>query len=186
MLSLARAVVPQGDIRPHLVVRFGTYRTSLAIIDGGIPAFTATFEIGGNTLTKALTKGLSITEEEAEHLKKTEGFMHQKKNRELYESLMITMSAVKEEIERHLRYWATRPENESDAGRSIKKILLCGGEAGLGGFPEYLEAALRMPVERANVWTNVFSFDETIPPISRDESLTYTTVIGLALRTTVF
>jgi hypothetical protein len=38
-----------------------------------------------------------------------------------------------------------------------------------------------MPVELANVWVNVLSFDNEIPPIEYLDSLNYATVVGLAL-----
>jgi hypothetical protein len=46
-----------------------------------------------------------------------------------------------------------------------------------------LTANLKVPVEIANVWTNIISsFDDKIPSISFNESLKYATAIGLALK----
>jgi hypothetical protein len=60
--------------------------------------------------------------------------------------------------------------------------VLCGRDAGLVGFEEYLSFPLKIPVEVANVWQNVFSYNDYVPPISFLDSLDYASAVGLALQ----
>jgi len=60
--------------------------------------------------------------------------------------------------------------------------LLCGGDANLIGFPEYLSYELKLPVEIGNPWINILSFEKRIPEIELRESLSYAIALGLALR----
>ena len=46
---------------------------------------------------------------------------------------------------------------------------------------EYLEISMKMKVENANVWVNILNTKEEIPEMTLDESLSYATVLGLAL-----
>jgi Tfp pilus assembly PilM family ATPase len=57
-----------------------------------------------------------------------------------------------------------------------------GGSANLKGLADYIAGRAQAPCERGNVWRNVASFDEYIPPIDKRRSLQYATAIGLALR----
>ena len=50
------------------------------------------------------------------------------------------------------------------------------------GIAEHMTLTLRRQVETANIWQNAFSVDEYLPPISKLESLSYATALGLALR----
>ena len=64
----------------------------------------------------------------------------------------------------------------------IKEIILCGGDANLAGLTEYLTLTLKIPVKLANVWLNVFSFEEYVPEIEFNKSLKFATAVGLALK----
>ena len=114
-------------------------------------------------------------------MKTERGISKKKEESELFFSLANTLSVLKDEIEKLVSYWQTHLERYSNVRQKITRVVLCGSESGLQGFPEYLEANLGMPVELGNVWSNVFSFDSYIPPISRKDSLAYATVIGLLL-----
>jgi Tfp pilus assembly PilM family ATPase len=64
-------------------------------------------------------------------------------------------------------------------------VILCGGSSNLKGFPEYITETLGIPAVRGNVWENVFSLEDTVPPIDRQHSFGYAAAIGLALRKTI-
>jgi len=50
------------------------------------------------------------------------------------------------------------------------------------GLPEYLQADLQIPVELGDVFKNMASRNDWLPPLDYTESLAYGTAIGLALR----
>ncbi len=52
----------------------------------------------------------------------------------------------------------------------------------LRGLPEYLGAALKVPVELGDVFKNFASRSAWLPPLDYTESLAYGTAVGLALR----
>ena len=96
----------------------------------------------------------------------------------------ITEAAEKlgEEIKRHYKYWEERESQDGSKKEAIERVILCGGNANVKGLPEHLERELGISVERANVWRNVFSLDEVVPSMPYEVSLSYATVVGLALR----
>lgn len=178
--ALARSVIPDRK-ETYMIVDFGRKRTGIAIVSGGFLQFSTTVLVGGDTLTRAMKKLLELPEEEITKIKNEKGITQIGDNSELTASLMSTVSALKDEVSKHYTYWNTRAATRGTEGE-IKKLILCGGSSNLAGLPEYLAFSIQAPVEIANVWVNVFSFDDVIPPIHRRKSLGYAAAIGLALR----
>ena len=49
------------------------------------------------------------------------------------------------------------------------------------GLIEYLESTLRTEVVIGDPWVNIFDLKDQVPNIPRDEALSYTPALGLAL-----
>jgi type IV pilus assembly protein PilM len=164
-----------------LLVDFGKDTTRIAVADSGVASFSATVDVGGDALTSAIMKHFGCTTEEAEVIKNEKGFFEGQKDEGLFETLMSTISVLRDELIHHILYW----NNSNDGGvahRPIQYVYLSGGNANLKGLAEFLSRALNLPVMVGNPWGNAFSLDEYIPAMPKNESLQYTTTIGLALR----
>ncbi len=75
-------------------------------------------------------------------------------------------------------YWNSHADNKNN---KITKVLLCGKNGAIKGFDSYLATQVKTHVELANVWTNVFDFNVSVPRIEFTESLNYALAIGLTL-----
>ena len=180
--ALARAALSPIDKKKTLMlIDFGRRTTRIAIAENGVVAFTATLDVGGDTLTSAAMKLLNVPEPEAERIKNEKGFLMNEENKDLVEALMTTVSVVKDEVAKHLAYW-NAPGVHDLPRKNVEKIILCGGNANLRGFPEYLEGAIGLPVSIADVWSGAFSLDAYVPAMPFQTSLEYATAIGLAER----
>ena len=177
--AIARAAIERGSKGVYMLVDFGRKRTGIAVTQGDVVIFTTTVEVGGDALTEVIMKQYKVKEEEAEKIKNKEGFMGGG-DKKFEETVLGTVSALRDEINRHFSFWDSRMRKEGKGNR-IKKVLLVGGNSNLQGLSEYLAMGVRVPVERANVWSNVLSFDDAIPPIEKAHSLGLVTAIGLAL-----
>ncbi len=90
-----------------------------------------------------------------------------------YES---NIEPIRSEISKVYGYWG-----EHGQGDGVSEIILCGQYA-TGVAAALSEKTQNLSKMRpADVWTNAFSYDAYIPPISRDESLEYAVAAGLAL-----
>lgn len=180
--ALGRSVLSPED-RKHttMVVDFGKKTARIAIFERGVVGFTVTVDVGGEALTTAVMKHFNVDAEEAEKIKNTRGFLEGGDNRELYETLMATISVFKDEVERHITYWNSSYE-KGFTSHPVKSIILVGGNANLKGLPEYLSRSLSLPARVGNVWTNAFSLDQYVPSLPRTLSLEYAATVGLALR----
>jgi Tfp pilus assembly PilM family ATPase len=87
---------------------------------------------------------------------------------------------ISDQIKKVLAYWHSKQGHEN-SWESIQKILLCGGGAVTPGLRESLARELNIPTEIGNVWVNLDSDRGYVPPITKEESLSYGFAIGLAL-----
>lgn len=179
--AIARTLVAQGDTGSYLIVNFGEQKTGLFIVSDEVVHFTSVVPVGGEHITEAIAKYLSISIEEARKVKRERRILKTRRNTDLFLSLVNTISVLKDEVNKISVYWNTHAEPGESLPQKITKIVLCGRDANLPGFVEYLGIALEQNVSIGNVWQNVFSLNDYIPQILFDESLDYAAAIGLAL-----
>lgn len=178
--AIARAALPPTDPHSHIVVDFGKTRTGIGIVYQGTLMYTSTIDIGGIHLSNVLRRQLGdLDESELTKIKNTEGLVRGVSDARSYEAMISTVSVIKDEVAARMAYWQSRKNATGD--RKIESIILCGGSVNLKGLVGYFSGSLGVPAKRANVWHNVLSLDEVIPPIDRRHSYGYATAIGLAL-----
>ncbi|MBI4132999.1 pilus assembly protein PilM [Candidatus Uhrbacteria bacterium] len=182
--SIARAVSRSHIDEPiALLVDFGRQRTGLAAIKRGVPIFTTTVGVGSELIDKAIVEKLSLSPEELDAFKFEEGLLAKEgKNSAGLEVISGAASALADEVAKHYHYWDTRRNERGERMTPLERVYLLGGGANLKGLGDYIASRVQAEVVRPNVWENVCSFGEYIPPIDRRASLQFATAIGLALR----
>lgn len=182
--SIARAVSDNSAQEPiTLLVDFGVTRTGFALLKQSVPIFTSTVEVGGQTITRAAIEKLSLSEEEAEKFKNEEGLISKRREAApAIETMTKAVTVLSEEIMRHFHYWDTRRDEHGNRVTPVQRVILVGGSANLAGLAEFIARKVQVPVERGDIWHNICSFDDYVPPIDNRTSLQYATAAGLALR----
>lgn len=180
--AMTRSVTKDGDDGTYMIVDYGRTKIGFSVVSDGVLSFTSTLEINEDELTNAFVKYLNVETNEINRIKDEEGLINNHGSKELYSTLISIAESLKDNINKHYKYWKTRVDESGNKVDTIEKIILCGGNSNLAGLTEFLSGSLKMPVERANVWVNVFKFDDFIPEMNRLQSLSYATAIGLALR----
>ncbi len=179
--AMARAVIPNNIAGSVMLVDFGKTRTGVGILHGGQLLYTSTIDIGGMHLSQMLRKelGEGVAEADLTKIKNTKGLVRETTSSTIRDTLLATVSAIKDELGARMQYWHTQASGTSE--RRIKAIYLCGGSANLNGLPEYLSETLQVKVLRANAWENACDARTSVPPIDKRHSYGYATAIGLAL-----
>jgi len=198
-LAIARALIKDGiTTQPVLLIDLGATRTSFIIFSGHSLRFTSSIPVSSGNFTEIISKNLGVSLAEAERLKIKYGLEEKVKikigdektelKRErgrIFEALIPALVDLVQQIKRYLDYYQAHAEHEHlpPDGKGVSKILLCGGGANLKGLPELLSLKLKILVEIGNPWLNILSGGKReIPELSFEESLKYTTALGLALR----
>lgn len=93
----------------------------------------------------------------------------------------MAIDVIRKEAKKVYDYW----KDHGEGAKEVDHIVLCGVSkivTGIGGDV----IPLPISVEMGNVWKNIFSPDEYIPPISFGDSLDYAVAAGLAMPTEHF
>ena len=179
--ALARVAIKKGDRGTYMIVDFGEKRTRICVVSKGFVVSDSIAEVGGTTLTNMLQSRLGISFPEAEELKKLYGLQRNMDNQEASSVLLGGASVLRDAIERVSLHWHMYQDEKGEKNPSIKKIILCGGDANLIGLADYLSTSLKAKVEMANVWINILDPKKEVPKMSLSETFSFTVAIGLAL-----
>ena len=186
-LAIARALIKkETTTSPIALIDFGATRTGFVVFSGHSVRFTSSILVSSRSFTEIIAKALQVDSLEADKLKIKYGLERKnKKGEEVFRALIPALVDLVEQIKKYINYYQTHISSEhlSSENNIIEKVLLCGGGINLKGLPEFLSQELKIPVEIGNPWVNILpeAKKETIqlPP---EQSLSYTTALGLALR----
>lgn len=178
--AIARVAIPVGDKSTVMILDFGDSRSGISIASAGRVISTTTLDIGGVNLTNMIAKNFSLSFDEAEKLKKSYGLGGNSNVDDIFPVIINGISVLRDELDKQYSYWKTH-EDGIIKHEPIDRIILCGGDANLIGLANYLSISMKMKVEHAQVWNNISDMDSSVPDMSYEESLGYTTVLGLAL-----
>ncbi len=184
--ALANALMQRGDMRTTLLVHIGHIKTTIAIVDGGVVNFASVIAVGGVNLTSAVARTFSISDTEAQEMKEKKSFVNTSNNQEFFSSLLNSISVIKDEMKKVNTYWEDRGGSAKDSSRKIERIILSGKNSAVSGLSDHLALEMKKKVDVGNIWVNVASHDEYIPPISSLDSLSFAPSVGLALPWPVF
>lgn len=178
--AISRAVVSPKLPGSYLIINLGDTKTGLAIVNQGIVFFTSTVPVGGEALDRVIAKAFNTPIRNVPDIK-SDIMVNGKQDMKLFLEVMDAAGPLKEEVMKLSAYWKTHSVSVLHAPSGIDKIILCGKDTALPSVDEYVCAATGIKTEIANVWQNIFSFDDYIPPISYEKSLDYAAAIGLAM-----
>ena len=174
--ATARSLVSDAHAKESvLIADIDTVRTSLIIYDKGVLEFTSSLPIAGNAFTEAIAKAQTLDTATAEKMKREVGLGEKA---EVRKALLPVLNSLMDEIKNTVHF------HEEHAASKITRLLLAGGSSKLLHLPSFLQEKLAdtgIKVELGNPWNKVLPRGAT-PPLSREDSLSYATAIGLALR----
>ncbi len=168
-----------------LVLDIGADRSHFMIVAEGVLRFTSSNSTAGNKLSRLLTEKFPLNIKEAEFMKRVVGLdKNQQKGKELLEILRPGLDQLKEQIQNYINFFETHPDSHKlhDSAQKISKIMLIGGGATLWGLVDWLSQELSLPVILGNPLKRIKIFPSNKSKLSLEESLGYTTALGLAMR----
>ncbi len=177
-IAQLRSLIPkETEEGTVMIVDIGDKLTSFLITVRGIPVFTSSIPLSSEAMISAISNGMGISRKEAEKIIIMHGIGSVIKNDHIFEILKSVLENFINEIERTIEFFVSGLKYSQD----VDKIILCGGGAKTKGIVSYFTRRLQREVILGNPWRNV-NFGDSIPPLTRENSVQYTTVIGLAIK----
>jgi len=177
-MSISRALVKENSASQALVlIDLGENRTSFSIFFEQSLKFTTTTQISAKNFSEIIAQSLKISFNEAESLKIKNGVGASKQGKKNAKILNLQMEELVDLSGKYINYC------QAQYNQKVAKVLLCGGGANLKGLADFLGENLKTPIFLGNPWINIVADQsKKISLLSDEESLRYTTALGLALR----
>ncbi|MFA6459234.1 MAG: pilus assembly protein PilM [Candidatus Paceibacterota bacterium] len=174
IFSSIRSVMDQG-IGTSMILDFGARITKLYIVERGVLRGSHIINKGSQDITLAMSKTLSISVVEAEHMKRLYGLKGGPEYKEMNELIVVNLDYIFYEANTTLLNY------QKKYGKNINRVILTGGGALLKGFTDVAKIGFQTEVLYANPFQKV----ET-PAFLADELAKagpeFAVAIGAALR----
>ncbi|HVW79670.1 MAG TPA: type IV pilus assembly protein PilM [Mycobacteriales bacterium] len=134
-----------GQGGAEALVDIGAKVTNIVVHDNGVPRFVRILLMGGDNITDAVSERLGVPFEQAVGVKQQLGMSPTRgeviSDHPAARVIEASATAFVEEVRGSLDYYLAQPQS-----LPLTRIVLSGGAARLGGLPQRLAAASRLPV----------------------------------------
>jgi type IV pilus assembly protein PilM len=173
--SLIRSLLG-NDKNNVMIVEVGMSTTDISVVSQSIPLLSRSIDVGGLTITKAISNNLGVGVERAEQFKYDLGITSIKSDEDIVPKTIVdTISPIINEI----KYMMNLFENKNSG--KVEKIILSGGSSLLPNFSNYLSKILNINVIIGDPWARI-SHPVDLKPILNELGPKLSVAIGLAMR----
>ncbi|PIR13803.1 hypothetical protein COV49_00950 [Candidatus Falkowbacteria bacterium CG11_big_fil_rev_8_21_14_0_20_39_10] len=173
--SLIRSLLG-NDKAVIMMVEIGTSTTDIFVVEKSIPVLSRSIDVGGLSITKALSENLNVGLERAEQFKYDLGVTSMGSSEEVVpKTIMESISPIINEI----KYMLNMFENKDN--KKVVKIVLSGGSSLLPNLTNYLSKILDINVVIGDPWSRV-SYPVELKPVLSEIGCRLSVAIGLAMR----
>lgn len=145
-ISIMRALkLFKIDNNYNVVVNFGDKKTDILVNSAGTISFVRSIPSGGRSLTRAISAGLHLTEEQAENYKIAYGFDKTKLDGALYNVMMPVFDVIIQEIKRAVIF-----QQNKDLNKPLNMLVICGAGSNLPDINVVLSNAYEMEIFTAD------------------------------------
>lgn len=178
-IACARSLVSWDakDKDTSIIIDIGAKKTSFIIIEGTIPCFTSSIPFSSEAISEIIIGKMNISREEVEKLKFGKGIEFSLEDSSIFNVVKPLLESLATEIEKTIDFYKSMSKESED----IQRVILCGSGANLRGIIPYLATRLTCDIMIGDPWMNL-NFGDHLPTIDRDNSLGYSTAVGLALK----
>jgi type IV pilus assembly protein PilM len=178
VFALIRALIGKDPSRV-LLIDFGSVRTSLVVVEAGVPVLTRSITLGGVSITRAIAKSLGVPEAEAEQMKRdmetlapgsgTSGGSPQ------------VLANVLEPLVTEVRYSLGLYEKQQGGDARVEKIVLTGGSSLVSGLAKHLSDTLNVNTYVGDPWARVGTHED-LRGVLDEIGPRFAVGVGLAMR----
>ena len=174
--AIARALITKNNDGATILIDIGAMRTGLTLYDHDSIQLTVSLPLSGNKITKTIAQKLNLDLEKAEQAKIICGLDPQKCEGALLKILVENINSLIVQIKKTAAFYQANFENP----HPVSEIILCGGGANFSNIDQVLNQKLNVAIKIGKPLENIMMRSRA--KITTEQALSYTTVIGLAMR----
>jgi len=177
--ALIRSLIGK-DRSSTLIVDIGAARTNIVIVENGIPFVTRSLDMGGSTLTRAISRQLSMELRAAEQMKcdiKSVSTIYPGEG--LPKVFEAAVAPLVTELQYSMNLYGSRGEGQSE--KKIERIILTGGGSALPALIDHFSKQLNMKVYVGDPWARVV-YPDGLRPVLDEIGYRFAVAAGLAMR----
>lgn len=172
--SMVRSLIGH-DQKTFAIVNIGAQSTTVAIIDKAVVHLSVNISRGSSAISLSLSRGLGITFDRADDLKKETGLSERAEEKEISGIISPIVDSLFSEVERVINVY-----NRKNI-RKIERIILTGGGANLKGLIDYSAKRFGLEAGVGNPFARV-TYPAFMRPIIKEIESDFAVAIGCALR----
>lgn len=172
--ALIRSLVGP-DKSTVMVIDMGAATSSLTVVAGGVPLLTRSLELGGQSITKAISTALNVNLDRAEQFKQDLSLDSETSENSLPQTVERSFAPILNEIRYTINLY-----NENHSSK-IEKIILTGGTAQLGHLTNYLANIFNLNCTVGDPFARVI-FPTDLKPVLDRVGSRFAVSVGLAMR----
>lgn len=174
MFSSTRALLT-GETTPVMIFDMGASSTKVYILERGVVKYSHIINKGSQEISVSISKGMNITFDRAEHIKRNLGTGNPAEEKDVYEIVSLTLDYIFSEANSVILNYQRR------FNKAISKVILTGGGVAMKGVFELARANFQTEVVMGDPFAKVETpaFLENVLKIT---GLEFSTALGLALR----
>lgn len=172
--ALIRSLVG-ADQSTVMIVDIGASTSSLTVVAGGVPLLSRSLELGGQSITKAISSALNVNLERAEQFKQDLSLDMETSENSLPQTVERSFSPILNEIKYTIGLY-----NDNNP-KKIEKLILTGGTALIGHLPGYLSSAFNINCLIGDPFARII-FPTDLKPVLDRVGSRFAVAAGLAMR----
>lgn len=161
------------------VVDIGAQVTSICVHDRGITRFVRMLPSGGRDVSLAIARGLGVSDEDAERLKRGGSVATETGEVDLAQVRRLALEragSFVDEVRSSLEFYAAQ-----FSGARIARVIVTGGGSRLDGFLELLQERIPVPVDRGRVFERAKSELDLTAEAAVEAETVLAAAVGLAI-----
>ncbi len=174
MFSSTRALIT-GENTPVMIFDMGASSTKIYILERGVVKYSHIINKGSQEISMSISRGLNITFDRAEHIKRNLGTSSPAEEKNVYEIISLTLDYIFSEANSVIMSYQRK------FNKTVGRVILTGGGVAMKGVFELAKSNFQTEVIVGDPFSKVEA-PAFLENVLKTTGLEFATALGLALR----
>lgn len=174
MFSSTRSLIT-GETNPVMIFDMGASSTKIYILERGVVKYSHIINKGSQEISMSISRGLNITFDRAEHIKRNLGTASPAEEKNVYEIISLTLDYIFSEANSVIMSYQRK------FNKTVGRVILTGGGVAMKGVFELAKSNFQTEVIIGDPFSKVEA-PAFLENVLKSTGLEFAVALGLALR----